>query len=589
MDYDYDVVNALSYHLCLLIFCVLEVGSVTVGSKFGVGVKNDQNDATNKRAKKAPPKTRKPSSRHQNDRFRLRLYFQSPAYACFPQSLNSDSTMGTRKRDLPSALLLCLIFFLLSSFSSFASAQELSLVVGEFNKTLQLTPGVQVEKSPGLKPGTKVVCERVHVDGLPRFRNLMKFAHSVKLKVSQGNSTLRRPNVEVCFHRNASLEIGMCPQGKWEKVSNRLWAKSMSPFDRKLLDIRMTSSSTQTVEVSIEEEFFQYRIVFLALGIVLWSVAYTLSQSLVFYYGGAMAIGVILVVLIVLFQGMKLLPTGRKSSLAIVIYSSMLGLGSILLRYIPQLVQSILSEMGITEDMYNPLAMFLLGFLVLAGAWLGFWVVRKLVLTEDGSVDISTSYFVAWTIRIVAAIMMLQSSMDPILAVEAFLSGIMLSSVLCKVTRLRFLRRVYKKLFKLAKVIGRNTQIPDLSPDLYSHDEYTYRKPEDSNFLNRRSKHLPLASCNTSLLGTTKTSPSQLSDIDSFPSIFHNTPERRNFSKGEWEKFTRDSTKRAVEELVSSPDFSKWAAANAERITVTPRSSSSSASARSRRWWFFWS
>nr|KJB48723.1 hypothetical protein B456_008G083300 [Gossypium raimondii] len=556
MDYDYDVVNALSYHLCLLIFGVLEVGSVTVGSKFGVGVKKDQNDATNKRAKKAPPKTRKPSSRHQNDRFRLRLYFQSPAYACFPQSLNSDSTMGTRKRDLPSALLLCLIFFLLSSFSSFASAQKLSLVVGEFNKTLQLTPGVQVEKSPGLKPGTKVVCERVHVDGLPR---------------------------------NASLGIGMCPQGKWEKVSNRLWAKSMSPFDRKLLDIRMTSSSTQTVEVSIEEEFFQYRIVFLALGIVLWSVAYTLSQSLVFYYGGAMAIGVILVVLIVLFQGMKLLPTGRKSSLAIVIYSSMLGLGSILLRYIPQLVQSILSEMGITEDMYNPLAMFLLGFLVLAGAWLGFWVVRKLVLTEDGSIDISTSYFVAWTIRIVAAIMMFQSSMDPILAVEAFLSGIMLSSVLCKVTRLRFLRRVYKKLFKLAKVIGRNTQIPDLSPDLYSHDEYTYRKPEDSNFLNRRSKHLPLASCNTSLLGTTKTSPSQLSDTDSFPSIFHNTPERRNFSKGEWEKFTRDSTKRAVEELVSSPDFSKWAAANAERITVTPRSSSSSASARSRRWWFLWS
>ncbi|PPE01446.1 hypothetical protein GOBAR_DD01527 [Gossypium barbadense] len=552
MDYDYDVVNALSYHLCLLIFGVLEVGSVTVGSKFGVGVKKDQNDATNKRAKKAPPKTRKPSSRHQNDRFRLRLYFQSPAYACFPQFLKSDSTMGTRKRDLPSALLLCLIFFLLSSFSSFASAQKLSLVVGEFNKTLQLTPGVQVEKSPGLKPGTKVVCERVHVDGLPRFRNLMKFAHSVKLKVSQGNSTLRRPNVEVCFHRNASLGIGMCPQGKWEKVSNRLWAKSMSPFDRKLLDIRMTSSSTQTVEVSLK-------------------------------------------------RGMKLLPTGRKSSLAIVIYSSMLGLGSILLRYIPQLVQSILSEMGITEDMYNPLAMFLLGFLVLAGAWLGFWVVRKLVLTEDGSIDISTSYFVAWTIRIVAAIMMLQSSMDPILAVEAFLSGIMLSSVLCKVTRLRFLRRVYKKLFKLAKVIGRNTQIPDLSPDLYSHDEYTYRKPEDSNFLNRRSKHLPLASCNTSLLGKQLMSlsrpllqelPRHLRVSCQIQTLSHpsfTTHQRRNFSKGEWEKFTRDSTKRAVEELVSSPDFSKWAAANAERITVTPRSSSSSASARSRRWWFLWS
>ncbi|KAE8671474.1 hypothetical protein F3Y22_tig00111947pilonHSYRG00055 [Hibiscus syriacus] len=289
-----------------------------------------------------------------------------------------------------------------------------------------------------------------------------------------------------------------------------------------------------------------------------------------------MAIGVILVVLVVLFQGMKLLPTGRKNSLAIVIYSSMLGLGSFLLRYIPRLLQSVLLELGITEDMYNPLAIFLLGFLVLAGAWLGFWVVRKLVLTEDGSIDISTAYFVACSIRIVAAIMMLQSSMDPLLAAEAFLSGLF-SHPYC-----------VKKLFKLAKAIGRNTQIHDLSPNQFSHDEYKYESPEYSNFLKQRSNQFHLASCNTSLQGTTKTSSSRLSDKDSFPSIIHHTPERRKISRSEWEKFTRDSTKRAVEELVSSPDFSKWAAANAERITVTPRRSSGSASARPRRW-FLWS
>ncbi|KAE8686050.1 CCCH-type zinc fingerfamily protein with RNA-binding domain [Hibiscus syriacus] len=496
--------------------------------------------------------------------------------------------MGTGKRDRSSPFLLYILFVVVPSFSTLASAGKPSLAVGEFNKTLRLTPGVQVEKSPGLKPGTKVVCERIYIDGLSRFRNLRKFSHSIKVKVSQGNSTLRRPSVEVCFHRNASLGIGMCPQGKWEKVSNGLWAKPMSPFDHKLLDIRMTSSSTQTLEVSIEEEFFPYRIVFFITGIVLWSVAYTLSKSLVFYYSSAMAIGVILVVLIVLFQGMKLLPTGRKNSLAIVIYSSMLGLGSFLLRYIPRLLQSVLLEWGITEDMYNPLAIFLLGFLVLAGAWLGFWVVRKLVLTEDGSIDISTSYFIACSIRIVAAIMMLQSSIDPLLAAEAFLSGLILSSILRKVTRLKFLHRVCKKLFKLAKAIGRNTQIPDLSPNQYSHDEYKYLSPEYSNFLEQRSNQFHLASCNTSLQGTTKTSSSRLSDKDSFPSIIHNTPERRKFSKGEWEKFTRDSTKRAVEELVSSPDFSKWAAANAERITVTPRSSSGSTSVRPRRW-FLWS
>ncbi|XVE86983.1 hypothetical protein DITRI_Ditri18aG0079500 [Diplodiscus trichospermus] len=493
--------------------------------------------------------------------------------------------MGTTGKQMRSFdLLLCLIFVAFSSFSPISFADEPSLVVGEFNKTLHLTPALQVEKSPGLKPGTIVVCERVHIDGLYRFRNLKKFAHSVKVKVAQENSTLRRPNVEVCFHRNTSVGIGMCPQGKWEKVSKGLWVKSMSPFDHKLLDVRMASSFIQTLEVSIEEEFFLYRLIFLISGIVLLSLASTLSRSLVFYYGSAMAVGIILVVLIVLFQGMKLLPTGRKSSLAIFMYSSAVGLGSFLLRYLPGLLRSILSEMGISEDMYNPLAIFLLGFVVLAGAWLGFWVVRKLVLTEDGSIDISTSHFVAWSIRILAGIMILQSSEDPLLAGEALFSGIMLSSVLRKFTRLRFLRRVYKKLFKLVK----NAQIPDLSPDKYSHGEFIYETPEDSKFLKRRSKHFPLASCNTSIQGITETSSRRQSDTDSFPSTFHNTPERRKFSKGEWEKFTRDSTKKAVEELVSSPDFSKWAAANADRITVTPSNSSASASVRRRRW-FLWS
>lgn len=54
------------------------------------------------------------------------------------------------------------------------------------------------------------------------------------------------------------------------------------------------------------------------------------------------------------------------------------------------------------------LAIFLLTFVAIAGAWLGFWVVQKLVLTEEGSVDISTAQFVAWAIWILASIMILQ-------------------------------------------------------------------------------------------------------------------------------------------------------------------------------------
>ncbi|GKU98805.1 hypothetical protein SLEP1_g11754 [Rubroshorea leprosula] len=213
--------------------------------------------------------------------------------------------MGTGKWVRSYTLVSWLLFVTSSIFSSsIGSAKKLSLDVGESNTTLQLSPGLQVENSPGLKLGVTAVCERVHIHGLSRLQNLSKFAHSVKVKVkvSQVKPSLMKPNVEICFHGNMSLGIGMCPQGKWEKVSKGLWVRSMSPFDYKLLDIRMTGSSIEPLEVSIEEEFYGYRILFLIVGFILLNSATFLSKSLAFYYSSAMAIGVILVVLLVLFQ-----------------------------------------------------------------------------------------------------------------------------------------------------------------------------------------------------------------------------------------------------------------------------------------------
>lgn len=199
-----------------------------------------------------------------------------------------------------------------------------------------------------------MLCERVHIRGLSRLKNIGKFANTVKVKVSGTNSSTRIPTFEVCFHRNTSLGLGMCPQSRWQKVPKGSWSRSMSPFEHQLLDIRTYGSSLQSLEVSIEEEFVKYRTMFLILGIIMMSLASLLSNSLVFYYGSGMAIGVVLVILIVLFQGMKLLPTGRKNSLAIFVYSSVVGLGSFLLSYLPGLLRTVLIEIGISEDMYNP-------------------------------------------------------------------------------------------------------------------------------------------------------------------------------------------------------------------------------------------
>jgi len=55
-------------------------------------------------------------------------------------------------------------------------------------------------------------------------------------------------------------------------------------------------------------------------------------------------------------------------------------------------------------------AIFVGAFLSLGGAFFGFWTVRKLILTEDGSIDVSTSLFVSWSIRIMAAVLILQVS-----------------------------------------------------------------------------------------------------------------------------------------------------------------------------------
>lgn len=77
------------------------------------------------------------------------------------------------------------------------------------------------------------------------------------------------------------------------------------------------------------------------------------------------------------------------------------------------------------------------------------------------------------------------------------------------------------------------------------------------------------------------------SELDTFPSSFHKTPERSKLTKEEWKKLTKDSTTKAVQELVSSPDFGKWAASNADRISITPRKESRSTD-RPRKWlgWF---
>lgn len=57
-------------------------------------------------------------------------------------------------------------------------------------------------------------------------------------------------------------------------------------------------------------------------------------------------------------------------------------------------------------------------------------------------------------------------------------------------------------------------------------------------------------------------------------STFHKTPSRKKFSKKDWEDFTRESTRQAMGDMVSSPEFTDWIVEHADRIQVLPDDSS---------------
>lgn len=62
-------------------------------------------------------------------------------------------------------------------------------------------------------------------------------------------------------------------------------------------------------------------------------------------------------------------------------------------------------------------------------------------------------------------------------------------------------------------------------------------------------------------------------------STFHKTPNRKRFTKEDWEDFTQESTREAVAGLVTSPEFTDWIIEHADRIHIHPDESSDEAEA----------
>lgn len=202
------------------------------------------------------------------------------------------------------------------------------------------------------------------------------------------------------------------------------------------------------------------------------------------------------------------------------------------------------------------LGIFLLVCLILAGAWFGYWGVRKLVLTDEGLVDTDVAYFVKWAVLLFSGIMILQSSLDAILAAQALVIAIIASAISRTRGKFKFLHRLFRRIFKYVYYIYSKMQFPNRSEHTRHFQDLDYASPKQS--MNRSS---PRNNSNNLGLRTPNIS---------YYSSFHKTPDRKRFKKEEWETFTREETRKALRELVSSPDFNDWAVENADRITLTP-------------------
>lgn len=123
--------------------------------------------------------------------------------------------------------------------------------------------------------------------------------------------------------------MGLCQCGKdeWKPIQKGQWIAVMSPYEDKFVDVKVLGG-TGAVTVSVDEgnllhcfllmgdylkidytclftvvaDFHQWRLYCLVFGFVLLLIAPIISDWVPFYYSSSMVVGVLLVVLILLFQ-----------------------------------------------------------------------------------------------------------------------------------------------------------------------------------------------------------------------------------------------------------------------------------------------
>ncbi|ESQ28272.1 hypothetical protein EUTSA_v10018456mg [Eutrema salsugineum] len=487
---------------------------------------------------------------------------------------SSSSTFSFRLSRRFSFLLPLVVFFLLSSLVA-SHAAELKGVGPDH-------PSLNVSLTS---------CERIHVSGYSRTK-LAKYAHSYRVKLAPLVTVPERlhSKIQVCVHRNASLGMCQCEKADWKNLQRGLWSTVMSPYDKQYIDVKFSGESSGSVTISVAEDFQRWRILCFVAGLVVILIAPVVSSWLPFYYTSSMAVGVFLVVLIIIFQVMRLLPTGKKNFMYLAFYGSVVGAGSFILHQFSMMVNMILVNLGLSDDMYNPVAILVLVGIAITGAAFGFWTVRKFVVSEDGGVDASVAQFVKWAMRSVAATFIFQSTLDAPLAMGAFVSASLLGFLVSKI-----IHRWHKK----KSVVVQSHWLVSAGKGRAMHGRAEFLSRPGGGLWNS-ARSLPSSSGSPSNGVKHVMSPSSVGrripiERQDYYSTYHRTPNRKKLSKEEYEELRQETTREAMAGLAASPGFSDWLIERADRIKLLPTESyddeygSESDSTGEQSWTrFFW-
>jgi len=210
-------------------------------------------------------------------------------------------------------------------------------------------------------------------------------------------------------------------------------------------------------------------------------------------------------------------------------------------------------------------SIFLLVAIVLTGAGFGYWMVRRFIISKDGSVDAGIAQFVKWAMRVVAIFFVMQSTLDPIIASAALAASWWVCSVLTanKALKPMALKQKQSKVSsnpRFTQVSPNTRQVQFLSP---SSRAGIGRGTSTSSATQYGWNNLANGGLVPSTL-TRRVAPTQDED---YYSTFHNI-EPRKYSKREWEDFTEEWTRNELMKHTATPEFAQWAADNAHRLRV---------------------